>query len=103
VVDDKGATLYEHLQHLRKAHGITDPRLVMEPLPASAEWLHRQFWRLSRRRSFTQHGAPLPITYAEISALQSVNSIPFTQFDLDALDQMDTAYVGALNKTKGGG
>jgi hypothetical protein len=102
VIDDQGATLYEHLTHLRKAHGIVDPRLNMEPLPPSAEWIHKQFWRLSRRRNFTQYGAAQPISYAEIEVLERLNRMPFTQFDVEALERMDAAYLSALNKTKRG-
>lgn len=102
MIDDQGATLYEHLLHLRKAHGITDPRLITQPLPACAEWIHSQFWRLSRRRSFTQYGAAQPISYAEIETLERLNRMPFTQFDIEAIERMDAAYLSALNTTKRG-
>jgi hypothetical protein len=74
----------------------------MEPLPACGEWIHRQFWRLSKRRSFTQYGAAMPISYLEIETLEKLNRIPFTQFDVEAIERMDAAYLSALHTTKRG-
>lgn len=90
-----GATLYEHLKRLQKMSGLTDPLLQNDPLPICAGWVYDQFWRLSRRRGMTAHGALLPISYVEIETLERLNRIEFTQFDLHALEEMDAAYMSA--------
>jgi hypothetical protein len=90
-----GATLYEHLKRLQSMSGITDPRLKSDPLPVCAGWVYDQFWRLSRRRGMTAHGAPLPLSFVEIETLERLNRIAFTQFDLHALEEMDAAYISA--------
>jgi hypothetical protein len=103
VQDDNGLTLYDHLERLREAYGIVDPRLEPIAIPACANWVHVQFWRLSRRRAYSQMGGcPMPLTYMEIETLERLNRIRFTAFDLEAIEQMDAAYLAAANKTKRG-
>jgi hypothetical protein len=38
----------------------------------------------------------------EIETLERLNRIRFTAFDLEAIEQMDAAYLAAANKTKRG-
>lgn len=103
VQDDTGLTLYDHLVKLRDSYGIVDSRLEVTPVPECAEWIHHQFWRLNRRRGYTQMGgAPMPLTFMEIETLERLNRIPFTRFDMEALEQMDAAYLSTASKVREG-
>lgn len=103
VVDNDGLTLFDHLDRARKAYGIDHPLLEPVRIPACATWVHEQFCRLSRRRArMTEHGAPMPLTYAEIETLERLNRIQFTQFDLVAIEAMDVAFLKAAStRTRG--
>lgn len=103
VIDNDGLTLFDHLDRARKAYGIDHPLLEPVPIPACAAWVYEQFCRLSRRRTrLTDHGAPMPLTYAEIETLERLNRIPFTQFDLAAIEAMDVAYLKAASTRTSG-
>jgi hypothetical protein len=103
VQDSNGLTLYDHLRRLRDQYGIADPRLELVEIPECAVWIHAQFWRLSRRRMHSpMTGAPMPLTFAEIETLERLNDLKFTRFDIDAIEQMDAAYLNAVAETTRG-
>jgi hypothetical protein len=103
VQDGDGLTLYDHLSRLRDQYGIVDPRLEPIDIPECVEWIHTQFWRLNRRREISQMGgAPMPLSFMQIETLERLNRIPFTRFDIDAIEQMDAAYLSAVATTKRG-
>jgi hypothetical protein len=65
------------------------------PLPPSLTYLWQYFWDLNAGRPVSQAGY-LPLPAVEIYAWQQVNRIALTRWELNAVRQMDSAFIKVM-------
>lgn len=66
-------------------------------IPVIAEDVWDIFWRMNPRRGNNGFGL-MPISYTELEAWARLRNVEFTDWDLDAFDKMDTAFLSSVRK-----
>jgi hypothetical protein len=92
------------LMHLREAHGVQDPLLEPVEVPHAATWIYRTFWKLSdRQRQYAEmSGMPKLLSYSDMNDYATIKRVEFSQFEIEALEAMDVAFVSAALRIKRG-
>lgn len=87
-----GASLRDHLEAVARATGVRPPELDPPPVPAGLAHVWRWFGDLSTGRRLGAFG-PAPLGWDDIAAWAALAGAKPTPADLDALRELDAAYL----------
>lgn len=59
-----------------------------------------KFLRLSRRREWSDWGAPRLIKHSEVVAFQRLTGVNFTPWEIDQIEILDGAYIAVLGEAR---
>jgi len=102
VKQDDGHTLRDHLVNAWKQSGIMPDELRTAPrLPELTGHLWGYYLRLHRRRQNYGWGH-VPLTYLEVEAWARLNKVTLDHWELDAILEIDDAYLASTVKSSKG-
>lgn len=98
VKQDDGCSLREHLNNAWEQSGIMPAELAeAPPLPAPGAYLWEYFVDLHNRRANNGFGH-VPLTFLEVEAWKSARRRSLDDWELDAILDIDTAYIASIAK-----